>query len=244
MNNALKRNCLGFGFCVGISLGCTANVALAGNVTSQSAGAQATTLHRSFDNGAVAKAGFFDELSVMYLDIHTDSPNVPGATPTTAFLLIRATSYDPSSQVCEPDAIVGTTCRYTRAFYDLGQGEIPVADVSISDRAARLDTDISNSTYVFTRCTQDFVADTTTCTNVPPIGIVDVTWKRTSDDYEKVLGRTTTKTGPQVVKVLGSTKSYSASVVGSVIGFPVNASTVGQIGTTKSLTLDITQLNR
>ena len=170
MNNTLKRNRLGFAFCIWISLGCT-NLALAGDVTSQSALTRATTLHRSFNSGTVAKVGFSDELSAMYLEVITDSTTGTGATPKTAFLVFQATTYDPSSQVCETDPIVGTICKYTRVYFDLGNGEIPAADVLISDRAARLNTDISNSTFVFTRCTQDDVAGTTTCTDVPRLGL-------------------------------------------------------------------------
>lgn len=130
-----------------------------------------------------------------------------------------------------PDPLLATNYIYTRHTYDMASGDIPGSDVAVATNTARLHSDITNNSNIyFSRCLEDIVAGTTTCTDVPPTGLFDVTFAKTSTNYYKYNGVVETKTGPQIVRTSGNQQQYSASSAGTMLGWIVGANSDATFG--------------
>lgn len=194
------------------------------------------TVRRAKSNGAVVDLGWTDELSQTFLMVATDS-----ATPDVALLTYSRVAYEPNSNVCTPDPVLGTYCRLTRVTFESGSGYIPASNVEIGTNTAWLDTSLTAATdLVYNRCVYDDVAGTNECSTEAPAGLITVAWEKTNTDYVKFFGITETKMGPETTRVSGTRKQYSALSNGSVLAVAV-VNQPGNIGQNTSTTIEITR---
>jgi len=208
-------------------------------IGTQSASGQAlpkTLVTHVLTNGAALDVGWADTLTQGFLLLGTDNTN----GVASAFITATQLNFDPSSQVCIPDPVLGLYCHYTRVSYDAIYANVNPSDLSLSDNAARLVTDLRSATNVtFTRCVYDEINVTTVCTDMASTGgLINLQWRKTNTDYVKSIGVTETKSGPHIVRVTGSRASYSAETSGSVVGTLVQHK-AGTMGTSKTLTVDV-----
>jgi hypothetical protein len=193
-----------------------------------------TTVTRTFTAGQAIDVGWADELSQGYLLAATDNTN----RVATAFLTGTQLQFDPTSQVCVTDPLLGSYCHYTRVSYDSLYANFNPQDVTISGNTAQLKTDLAAATNLtFTRCTYDDTTAVTTCVNIPS-GTISLQWRKTNADYTKSVGVTATKTGPQTVRVSGARAFYSADTSGNFVGTQLQHKT-GSMGTSTTLTIDV-----
>jgi hypothetical protein len=128
----------------------------------------------------------------------------------TAFLTASQVIFDPASQVCTADPVLGACCHHTRVWYDAIYANFNPHDLKIGANTTRLQVDLAAATNLtFTRCLHDETGPTTTSGDLTNPGPIDLTRRKTSTDYVKSKGTTETKTGPQTVRVAGSRQSFS-----------------------------------
>jgi hypothetical protein len=202
-------------------------------------GPNPAVVHRSITKGESVSLSYVDSMTAQFLNAVRSDVAGYGAADT-AFMSFQATTYDPTSRVCTTDPVLGQVCSYTRTYYDLGNGDIPINDLTVNTNGAHLHTDITSSaTLYFIRCTVDDVAMTTDCINVPPSGIIDLTWVKTSEYYFKSVGYTEQKVGPELTKINASQQQYSSRPTGSMIGWTIGPAASGVYGTSNNMTIDI-----
>jgi hypothetical protein len=195
-----------------------------------------TTVTRTFSAGQAIDVGWADELSQGYVLAATDNTT----RVASAFLTGTQVLFDPTSQVCVTDPLLGSFCHYTRVSYDSIYANFNPQDVTISGNTAQLKTDLAAATNLtFTRCTFDEATLATTCVDMPP-ATISLQWRKTNTDYTKSVGITATKTGPQTVRVSGARAFYSADVSGNFVGTQLQHKS-GSMGTSTTLTIDVTR---
>lgn len=196
-----------------------------------------TTILHMVSSGGIAEAGWSDELSTHALSVIVDS----SGTTSSAIFSYHAIAFDPTSQVCTDDPVLGTFCLFTRIILDLVEAFISADDVTITATTARLNTDLARaSALFFSHCVVDDIAGTTDCTDVPASGLINLEWQRTSANFSRDRSATETKTGPVIRRVTGSSTTFTANLTGSVLGTAVpKQNVVAAMGTTKSLSIDI-----
>jgi len=202
----------------------------------KSAPAPTTIVSKTITSGSAVDVGWQDDLSQTSLVVVDDSTN----GTATAFLAYVGYSFDPASQVCTYDPILGTYCSYQRITYDSLSANINPNDLMVTGRTARLDTDLlMASNVVFSRCVYDGLAGGTyTCTDIPPSGQISLEWRKTSTDYVKSFGSEEIKTGPQIIRKVGTRQQFSAKTSGSLLGTPVQ-NRPGTLGTNRGVTIEI-----
>jgi hypothetical protein len=92
------------------------------------------TVNRVVSNGANVDVFWADELSQGYAMAGTDTTN----GVATAFLTATQAIFDPASQVCTADPVLGTFCHYTRVWYDAICANFSPADLKIGANTASL----------------------------------------------------------------------------------------------------------
>jgi hypothetical protein len=190
-----------------------------------------TTVRHLLTSGAVVNTGWGEELTQGYF--------LAAADTTTAYVSYSGVAFDPTSQVCSPDPLLGTYCRYTRATFDLLSADINPSDLSVNGNTARLNTDLATASNVlFSRCVYDDTDDSTVCTDKLPTGLISLQWQKTMTNSFHSVGVIETKTGPQTVRVSGSRSEFSADTTGSILGTVV-VHQPGNFGTYKSVVIDI-----
>jgi len=193
------------------------------------------TVTRFASNGKAVDVGWADELTQGFALAAIDTSN----GVSTGFLTATQVNFDPASQVCTADPVLGTYCHYARVWYDAIYANFNPSDLKIGANTASLKVDLATATNLtFTRCLYDEAAATTTCGDLANPGSINLTWRKTTTDYTKYKGTTETKTGPHTVRVSGSRNSFSADVSGTVVGTAL-AHKGGQIGTSNTITIDI-----
>jgi hypothetical protein len=193
-----------------------------------------TTIRRARANGATVDMGWADDLSQTFLLVATDSAN-----PGVALMQYNRVAYDPTSNVCTTDPVLGVYCHLSRVTYEAGSGYINTNDVRIGANTAELTTSFASATNVyFNTCVADDVAGTSDCTTTIPPGQITLQWQKTNTDYYKYSGVTETKVGPEITRVTGTKQQYSAKTDGSILGVPV-VHQPGNIGSQSSATIDI-----
>jgi hypothetical protein len=193
------------------------------------------TVNRVVSNGASIDVTWGDELGEGYATAGTDTTN----RVSTAFLTATQVIFDPASQVCTADPLLGTFCHYTQVWYDAIYANFNPGDLKIGANTASLKVDLATaSNLTFTRCVYDETVPTTTCGDLTNPGTINLTWRKTSTDYVKSKGTTETKTGPQTVRVTGSRQSFSADVSGTFAGTALSHKP-GGMGTNNTTTIDI-----
>ncbi len=190
-----------------------------------------TTVRHLVTSGALVNTGWAEELTQGYF--------LAGADTTTAYVSYSKVAFDPTSQVCSPDPLLGTYCRYTRATFDLLFAEFNPSDLSVNGNTARLNTDLATASNVlFSRCVYDDTDDSTVvCTDKLPTGLISLQWQKTMTNSFHSVGVIETKTGPQTVRVAGTRSEFSADTTGSILGTLVHHP--GNIGTNKVVSIDI-----
>jgi hypothetical protein len=205
-------------------------------------GPNVAPVSRSTNNGESVNFSYQNATTMYSLNAYSTVVSGTGAA-ATAFVAMQTNTNDLTSQVCIPDPVAGQVCGYTRSTIDLAIGDVPLTDLTVTAKGARLTTDLAtNPNMYFLQCLSDSVANTYVCTNVAPAGgIIDLTWIKTNDFYYKNAGWSEEQTGPLVVRIIGKSQVYSATVTGSMIGFAVNGSTTGSgvFGTSHTATIDI-----
>jgi hypothetical protein len=193
------------------------------------------TVNRVVSNGANIDVSWNYELTQGYALAGTDTTN----RVSSAFLTGTQVIFDPASQVCAADPVLGTYCHYTRVWYDAIYANFNPGDLKIGANTASLKVDLATATNLtFTRCLYDETTATTTCTDLGNPGTINLTWRKTTTDYVKSKGTTETKTGPQTVRVSGSRQTFSADVSGTFAGTALSH-TAGTMGTNNTTTIDI-----
>lgn len=188
--------------------------------------------------GSVGNAVFLDQLSDVRIGINL----YESAHEAVAQLTYTAMIFDPASEVCVEDPDLGTHCHFTRITWDLGFGTIPVSDVWISQTSARVTTNIiGNTGFDFVLCLADSVTGSVECTNAPPDGLVDVQWRKTSDQSSKFVGLSEIKTPTYIVKTGGERHEVSAEASGSVFGH-TGTTWDASIGVGNNMYVDIIRL--
>lgn len=193
------------------------------------------TVNRVVSSGATIDVGWADELGQGFAMAGTDTTNGVSA----AFLTATQTFFDPTSQVCTADPVLGTFCHYTRVWYDSIYANFSPANLKIGANTASLKVNLATATNLtFTRCVYDEPTTTTTCGEIANPGTIDLAWRKTTTDYVKSKGTTETKSGPQTVRVTGSRNSFSANVNGTFAGTALS-NKQGTMGTNSTTTIDI-----
>jgi hypothetical protein len=193
------------------------------------------TVNRVVSNGANVEVSWADELTQGYALAGTDTTN----RVSTAFLSATQVIFNPASQVCTADPLLGTFCHYTQVWYDAIYANFDPSNLKIGANTASLKVDLATATnLMFTRCLYDETTVTTTCGELANPGTINLTWRKTSGDYVKSKGTTETKTGPQTVRVTGSRQSFSADVSGTFAGTALSHKP-GGMGTNSTTTIDI-----
>ncbi len=204
-------------------------------VTSQAA--LSSTVTRTFSTGQAVDVGWADELSQGFVLAATDTTN----RVATAFLSGTQILFDPTSQVCVTDPVLGSFCHYTRVTYDSIYANFDPGDLSVSGNTARLKTDLGAATaFSWVRCVFEEATLSNTCADLPPSGTILLQWQKTSAEYVKSIGITATKSGPHTVRVSGSRAFFSADTSGTFLGTALLHKS-GSMGTSSSLTIDITR---
>jgi hypothetical protein len=115
----------------------------------------------------------------------------------TAFITLSRTVFDPTSQVCTTDPLLGTYCHYGRVTFQFLSANVNAADLTVGANTARLRTNLSSATgVVFSSCLYDEATVTTTCTNPPSVGTIDLQWQKTSTDSRRRRESTTRRPVP------------------------------------------------
>jgi hypothetical protein len=193
------------------------------------------TVTRVVSNGANIDVTWTDELSQGYALAGTDTTN----RVSTGFLTGTQVTFDPASQVCIADPVLGTFCHYARVTYDAIYANFDPTSLKVGANTASLQVDLATATNLtFTRCLYDEATGTTTCTSLTDPGSINLTWRKTTTDYIKSKGTTETKSGPQTVRITGSRNSFSANVSGTFAGTALS-NKQGTMGTNSTTTIDI-----
>jgi hypothetical protein len=186
------------------------------------------TMTRTFTNGESVNASSVDATHQQYLEVLKSGVRVNqglgSSPPESAFFVFQESAYDPTSQVCESDPLLGQVCDFTRIIFDFASGDIPAGDLTVTGNGARLLTNISNNPNVlFSHCVVEMVLGTSVCTSQPPNGIMDVTFTKTNNGYTESHGMLKVKTGPTTVQTIGSLKQFTSRAVGTLLGWPVSS---------------------
>jgi hypothetical protein len=193
------------------------------------------TVNRIVSSGAAADVGWEDGLSSGYFLAAIDSTN----QVSTAFLTGTQTFFDPTSQVCAADPVLGTYCHYTRVWYDSIFANFNPGDLKIGANTSSLKVDLATATnLMFTRCLYDETTVTTTCGALANPGTINLSWRKTATNFVRSIGVTETKTGPQTVRLTGSRAFYSADASGTIAGTTLSHKQ-GSMGSSKTLTIEI-----
>lgn len=119
------------------------------------------------------------------------------------------------NEICEDFSI----CGYTRRGWDYFGGEIPAGNFVANGAAARLDTDLSLATnYYFETCTNDEIAGTVICSNGPPSGKVNFTWKKNGQGASSGSGVNETRLGKYTWRSTGVFRNELANFSGTAFG--------------------------
>ncbi|NOU13501.1 MAG: hypothetical protein HOO92_05955 [Methylococcaceae bacterium] len=195
------------------------------------------SVQRTINKGQSVGTSYVDSMNVQFLEVLKNT--VDGVA--SAFLVFQQTSDDPTSQLCTQDPTLGMTCVYTRRTYDMASGDVAGNDLTVGGTTAHLTTDITNSAnWYFSRCVVDNLTGSMTCTNTPTTGLFDVTFAKTSKNYNKYNGVVETKTGPQIVRTSGNQQQYSANSAGTLLGWIVGANSDAAFGLSTTVTDIIT----
>jgi hypothetical protein len=193
------------------------------------------TIQHNITSGDVVETGWADELSQAFLMASIDTLN----GTSTAFVIYSGSAFDPTSQVCMPDPLLGVFCRYTRITFDSVSANINPNDLRVTANAARLNTDLAMaSNVVFSRCVFDDAAGTSYCTDVFPSGLISLELRKTNTDSVRSWGITESKSGPLTVKVTGTRVTFSANTNGSILGTAVQ-NKPGSLGKAHSTSIEI-----
>jgi hypothetical protein len=160
-----------------------------------------------------------------------------------AYLQYQGYQYDPSSYACQTEEYCKgepgaggaggddtcqeyTWCGYTRFSYLYGWGEIPASafDVKGNAKGARLQLDLAQAPGFYqTTCSYDYVTSQYTCSNSAG-GTLDVAWKDDGMFSSSYNGVSSQNWGVYSTRSTGQSDQRSATVVGTALGMPVQAS--------------------
>jgi hypothetical protein len=209
-------------------------IASSGDAFQGQEAAPTTVLHQ-VSSGGFADVAFADDLQSQFLAVTSDTTG----SNSNAVLIYHGVAFDPTSQVCSDDPVLGTFCRFTRKTEDFADAFISPNDVTITANTARLNTDLAlASAFFFSRCVVDDLAGTTECTDVLPSGFINLEWRKTGASSVRLLGNNEVRTGPEIFRVDGSRTEFAANVNGSILGTVIQ-NKYGDIGTTQSVSIDI-----
>lgn len=194
-----------------------------------------TTVLHTLSSGGVAEAEWGDELSRRALAVVSQTTDKNSGALVTYHSIV----FDPASQVCADDPVLGTFCRYTRSTSEILDAFISPDDFTITANTARLGTDVMLASFLFfNHCVGDDITGTADCTDVLPTGLINLEWRRTGASSERAFGITESKWGQEIFRVSGARDSFSAYMTGSVLGIAVQ-NVLGDIGTNRSVSIDI-----
>ena len=196
------------------------------------------TLYNFHSTGSVGNAAWADRLSHIVIAINIDE----SSSEAVAQLTYQAMIFDPTSEICVEDPILGMFCHFTRITWGLGFGTIRTSDASISVTSAKVTTNIiGNSGFIFQRCLADEVTGAVECTNAPPDGLLDVPWRKTSNLSYKNIGMREIMTPTEIIKTSGESQEVSAEASGRVFGY-TGTTGAASIGVGKGMYVDIIRL--
>lgn len=169
-----------------------------------------------------------------------------------AYLQYSGYRYDPNSYICQTEEYckgdpggIGaggaggedcqeyTWCGYTSYSYVYGWGEIPESafDVKANAKGARLKLDLAQAPGFFqTTCSYDTVSYQYTCNNSAG-GTLDLAWKDDGIYASSSSGVSSQNYGAYSTRSTGQSDQRSATVVGSALDMPVQAS--GSLATSR-----------